>query len=706
MGGSSFSTFLIDKNLVLLGGFTGTECDLSERDIVQHPTILSGDLNGNDVPDDFDNNRSDNVTNVIRIGNTTTAATVIDGFTISGGHADLGFTSGGGLHSLGAPVIRNCVFEQNYASAKGGALYLAGSNSQGVLIENCLIQKNSCADLGWSPGLFVETILGNGVTVNHCEFSGNIGGSGSGLSSLNANLTVKNSTFTNNMNIRQGAGVRFWADGPDMFLSVDSCTFKDNHATIGGGLYAALGTDCSATITNSNFEGNSVTPNPMGWWQSGGGIYLISLTNLAGASFSVDNCLFQGNTSTGEFSAAGVEVGGINNNVSLTNSIFRENESTGYFATMGVWTFGSGNDNITIENCLIENNVSVFNAGLGIGSYQDAGPANFQVRNCQILNNQASIYSGGLYFWAAQNSAPTFLVEDCQIIGNSADERAGGVWIDGESNNFHATLNRCIIQDNNSPWGSAFGAFLSFPVILPTGASFSLNNSLITGNTGGGAIALDSFPGFQMLNTTVADNAGSGLVLSDSSGPILQNTILFNNGNAEFEMLTNDVTVTSNGGNLIGDGSLDAHLIASDKPNADPLFVGSGDYHVQSGSPCVDMGVDAGNLPALDLGGNPRVLGTGVDIGAYESMFSPVREVIVGQVSVSPNPVAEYLNIQLPETISSPVDVQVFDLQGKLVLQQVLPAGQNLNVFGLAPGVYSLKVLVEERVYVGRFVKH
>jgi hypothetical protein len=39
--------------------------------------------------------------------------------------------------------------------------------------------------------------------------------------------------------------------------------------------------------------------------------------------------------------------------------------------------------------------------------------------------------------------------------------------------------------------------------------------------------------------------------------------------------------------------------------NSDPLFVGSGDYHLQSGSPCIDTGTSSG-APAADIDGDSR----------------------------------------------------------------------------------------------------
>ena len=55
--------------------------------------------------------------------------------------------------------------------------------------------------------------------------------------------------------------------------------------------------------------------------------------------------------------------------------------------------------------------------------------------------------------------------------------------------------------------------------------------------------------------------------------------------------------------------------------SANPLFVDyqTEDYHLQSGSPCVDTGSDsAPSVPSIDLGGSSRPSGAHVDMGAYE----------------------------------------------------------------------------------------
>ncbi|MCS6999187.1 MAG: hypothetical protein N2648_01110 [Aquificaceae bacterium] len=54
----------------------------------------------------------------------------------------------------------------------------------------------------------------------------------------------------------------------------------------------------------------------------------------------------------------------------------------------------------------------------------------------------------------------------------------------------------------------------------------------------------------------------------------------------------------------------------------DPRFMNAsaGDFRLQAGSPCIDKGHNSPlrGLPQVDKAGNPRVVGSVVDIGTYE----------------------------------------------------------------------------------------
>jgi hypothetical protein len=66
----------------------------------------------------------------------------------------------------------------------------------------------------------------------------------------------------------------------------------------------------------------------------------------------------------------------------------------------------------------------------------------------------------------------------------------------------------------------------------------------------------------------------------------------------------------------------------------DPRFVdaGGGDYHLAPGSPALEAGTAEG-APALDLEGNPRLCGSGVDLGPYERCESPPTRFRRGDVN-------------------------------------------------------------------------
>lgn len=154
-GADREAAFEINRPLFLYGGFAGDEGRREERDADANLTVLSGDIDGNDLTDDAGISREaldvlgDNSFNVVRIGgdelgngngNYTPENTVIDGFTLTGGSSwDLeggplvvGFF-GGGLFCNGAgagnecsPALRGLTFAGNRVLIDGGALYASG----------------------------------------------------------------------------------------------------------------------------------------------------------------------------------------------------------------------------------------------------------------------------------------------------------------------------------------------------------------------------------------------------------------------------------------------------------------------------------------------------------------------------------------------------------------------------------------------------
>jgi hypothetical protein len=104
-----------------------------------------------------------------------------------------------------------------------------------------------------------------------------------------------------------------------------------------------------------------------------------------------------------------------------------------------------------------------------------------------------------------------------------------------------------------------------------------------------------------------------GGICSIARSPTVVNSILWGDtvGGSPSEIYlegsTINITYSDIQGGWAGTGNIDA----------DPLFVGGGDYHLKTGSPCIDTGTSVG-APAYDIDGLPRPQGSGYDMGAYE----------------------------------------------------------------------------------------
>lgn len=204
------ATFNLLKDVSLFGGFEGIETMRSQRDPWVNLTILSGDLLGNDDNNDLRQaapSRADNSYHVVT-GDLTDSTAVLDGFVIRGGNArsDIQNTKSGGgmINNAGSPIIRNCVFEYNTATAAGA---LDCSNGGSPIIVNSVFRNNFAEELGGAVSVFEKA---KPVFLN-CTFysnmSGRVGGASySGDQGMGATTiaTFTNCTFFNNSSIGVG----------------------------------------------------------------------------------------------------------------------------------------------------------------------------------------------------------------------------------------------------------------------------------------------------------------------------------------------------------------------------------------------------------------------------------------------------------------------------------------------------------------------
>lgn len=167
-------------NTKIFGGFNGTETSLSQRDIIANPTIISGDLSGNDSPNNFSYNsiyRADNSYNLFYVDADNVE---INGLTIMGGQAN----------------------NTNNNSLNRGAAVYKTSGSQNFSIQHCVIKDNISNREGT---LYLPHDDNSNLLINACEFANNFGRYASGFNvtaatgGISVDVTIVNSVFYDNV---------------------------------------------------------------------------------------------------------------------------------------------------------------------------------------------------------------------------------------------------------------------------------------------------------------------------------------------------------------------------------------------------------------------------------------------------------------------------------------------------------------------------
>ena len=304
----------------------------------------------------------------------------------------------------------------------------------------------------------------------------------------------------------------------------------------------------------------------------------------------------------------------------------------------------------TVSNNLFAANVSAFDGG----AMANLGGSPV-ISHCAFDGNH-SAYGGGM----VNDDGSNPLVTACTFKNNTAEIGGGGMY---NENNSSPTTVLCIFSANSalgsgpfSGGGAVHTDYRSNPIF--TDCSFVDNLAKVGGamaNRDGAGLGA---PNPTILSCTFSGNAGEsagGLYSDTGAAPALKNSIVWSNTGGEILDVGSAVTTVRYSniqGGWKGIGNIDA----------DPMFVDpvNGDYHLASGSRCIDAGnnwgvpIDAddydqdGNTAELfpvDLDGNPRFNadeadfdpGCGVpvvvDMGAYEYQFDPVEEVIFADLN-------------------------------------------------------------------------
>jgi predicted outer membrane repeat protein len=300
--GARDATFNLSNqvSLSIMGGYAGIGApDPDARDIDAYPTILSGDLLGNDGP-----NFANNDENSFRVVSSwyLDSTVVLDGFTITASNNDRSYpdSRGGGMYNEdSSPTIANCSFVSNHADAAAGMYNNLGSPTltDCSFIGNLAIVGGGLYNTWGSPALTDCSFIGNSSadgagmvshlgspTLTGCSFIGNDceagepqeGGGALYIYSTDSSVTVTDCTFSENSCSQASGGIVL--EGGSQ--TVIDCSFNGNSGVRGVGMYVKNG---SPTVTNCSFDGNTETST----WGGGGGIHVrAGSTTVAGCTFS------------------------------------------------------------------------------------------------------------------------------------------------------------------------------------------------------------------------------------------------------------------------------------------------------------------------------------------------------------------------------------------------------------------------------------
>ncbi|MHC4250032.1 MAG: choice-of-anchor Q domain-containing protein [Planctomycetota bacterium] len=231
-------SFGLVAGVAVYGGFAGTESARGERDWFANETVLSGDLNGDDLPPEGVGyppmNNGENSYTVV------TAATdaTLDGFGVRSGCGSM--APGILADTVTGLVVENCSFDWHFWEV----VVLCTSST--VTFSNCVFDMNRGCLAG---AIHVDMST---VTLTNCVFSRNSADWGAGLRvSSGSTATATNCTFAaNEADASFGVGGAVYNAGS---ADAVNCIMWGNTAyDESGDIYAAAGSTC--TLTNTNTE--------------------------------------------------------------------------------------------------------------------------------------------------------------------------------------------------------------------------------------------------------------------------------------------------------------------------------------------------------------------------------------------------------------------------------------------------------------------
>ncbi len=543
------------------------------------------------------------------------AASVLEGFTLTGGEGSVWHGSrglGGGVFCVenSSPTLANCTIAGN-AAVYGGGVCCEDSSP---ILTNCTISGNR----GWDGGAI--TCYHSDPTIRNCTITENMAVYGAVYCEYKSRPTLTNCIVWNNPGISS-----IYIAPPDdgEFMPVVRYSCIERKVWQGAG-------NINVDPSFCGWDGGEVWAEDQGGFEEALGSFSLALssrspcigTGTNGANMGADYgvCETPGEATRLVHLAPGTyAISGLNlcHRVSLEGA--GEEETVLEGAVRGLRT-GAVISHLTVT------------AGTDGGVIVARGEKP-EISSCTITANSGSGVLG---------SSPT--LTNCTISRNAV----GGVSCDGSP-----ILTNCTITKNS-------GGGVRSPCQWATGSPF-LTNCAISGNSGFGVSS--SHP--TLTNCTISANSGIGV--SGDHSTLTNCTISGNSGTGvsgyRSLTLTNCIVWDNAGGSIypVAEPTPEVRFCCIEDEeawsgegniNQDPLFVHNGvfdfnrfvtveiggqecsqpdfvvqepDFHLQADSPAVDAGTC---VVDYDMDNNRRPRGEACDIGAYEYGSSPASRFI------------------------------------------------------------------------------
>ena len=444
-------SFRMKSGVAIYGGFAGTETDRSQRDWEANPTVLSGDLDQNDIDSDgdgiYDVLRGSNAYHVI-IASNTDSTTMLKGLIVVNGLANgqqREEQRGAGIYvDYQSELILEELAVVNNSAHEGAGILINGY----VLAKDVKVYNNTGSRGG---GVYISDK--GRLTLKRSEVFNNYAEGGGGIYA-NGNLILDEVNVYDNTAENSGGGVVLDSDVQTTNFQITRAKIYNNHAEYGGAI------NCDGNVFIDVFLVVSAT------------IIEYNTSSTYGGGLFIANCkvfLSEVEVAYNRASRAGGGIYQLWGSSSLVKTDFLNNSSGG--AGGGIFV-GADAEMVLREN-VVYNNSANYGGGISIGYGLTEGGGNVILKDVAILYNSARYHGGGMILYRSDNVE----MENVLFFRNNTSYGAGGA-IKVDKSNPVNWRNISIIENQAFEGGGYWGSN-SYP---------TMKNSLFAGNVGGDCI--------------------------------------------------------------------------------------------------------------------------------------------------------------------------------------------------------------------------